>query len=186
MRFGFWALGTQLQGSCWNGCIMAAFWVAILASTLKLPSGLRIHKRQSRGNSDPVYVYSCRDSRFHSWNRFIFRNFLPMPAKVATHDGLPVPNIRTISQSVMGIWSSTNHDTGQRLGHLYGGGSRLVPPSPNMYSSLHATHTRQRRHPPVLFLVSGVYFVRMCLSFPGEYKKLLAYALGVKWRAFGS
>jgi hypothetical protein len=31
-----------------------------------------------------------------------------------------------------------------------------------------------------------VYFVRMCFSFVGEYKKLLAYALGAMWRVLGS
>lgn len=37
------------------------------------------------------------------------------------------------------------------------------------------------RHPHPLPPVSSVYFVRICFSFPGEYKKLFAYALGTNF-----
>jgi hypothetical protein len=39
---------------------------------------------------------------------------------------------------------------------------------------------------PLHLFHSRHYFVRMCFSFLAEYKKLLAYALGVKARTLGS
>lgn len=55
-------------------------------------------------------------------------------------------------------------------------------PSSRMYN----IPLRLSCHPRHSLLPSPPYFVRMCLSLPGEYKKLLAYALGVKWRTLGS
>lgn len=55
---------------------------------------------------------------------------------------------------------------------------------PSMYNSSHDTSTSPspRRVAPG----PTAYFVLMCLSFPGEYKKLLAYALGTNFRSLGS
>lgn len=39
---------------------------------------------------------------------------------------------------------------------------------------------------PDSYRTSTLYFVRICFSLPGEYRKLLAYALGVNFLSLGS